>query len=270
MNVTVTKVAKEHDSDRIGVLLVGHGTRETAGIRQFHEFASELISNLPHSDLAVSFLEFAQPGIASGFARLAEQGAKRIVVVPVMLFAAAHVKQDIPKAIAEIACRFPHVDFCITDHLGLHPGVIELSRQRALAAIRGRQDELSSDTCLVIVGRGSKDETATKEMLDFAEIRSDPAMAAVTQCCFVAMAKPSLEETLTRIGGEKFRRVVVQPHLLFEGSLTKRIRDLVARFDLECPATEWITTDVLGVDQRLVQAILDRISSVASTKTGLS
>jgi sirohydrochlorin ferrochelatase len=46
------------------------------------------------SPLAIS--EFARPTIRDGLAALAERGARRIHAVPAMLFAASHVKNDLP------------------------------------------------------------------------------------------------------------------------------------------------------------------------------
>src|SRR6476661_1254183 len=51
---------------------------------------------LPSPDFATGYLEFARPTIQEGLGALAARGASRILAVPGMLFAASHVKNDLP------------------------------------------------------------------------------------------------------------------------------------------------------------------------------
>ena len=48
-------------SEKIGVLLCGHGSRDEDAIRQFAAVAAGVARRLPQYDVDHGFLEFAQP-----------------------------------------------------------------------------------------------------------------------------------------------------------------------------------------------------------------
>ena len=82
------------------VLLCGHGSRDPEAVGEFEEAAAALRSQLGHlepgRDFATGYLEFARPTIGESLAALASRGARSILAIPGMLFAASHVKNDLP------------------------------------------------------------------------------------------------------------------------------------------------------------------------------
>ena len=82
------------------VLLCGHGSRDPEAVGEFEEAAAALRARLAHlapgGDFATGYLEFARPTIGEGLAALKARGARRILAIPGMLFAASHVKNDLP------------------------------------------------------------------------------------------------------------------------------------------------------------------------------
>lgn len=247
-----------HDSQKDGWLLVGHGTREETGLAEARQVA-RLVSRAERSaDVELAFLEFAEPTIADGFQRLVERGAQRVMVVPLMLFAAGHAKDDIPREILQARENYPHVAVEQCEHLGCHPAIVALSERRYAQALAGRSSVPSARTALVFVGRGSHDVAATREMESFAALRAAEHSAANVSVGFVAMAQPPLADVLERAAQSKAERIVVQPHLLFAGLLLERIRAQVANMARRQPQKEWIVTQQLGPDAMLVDAIVDR------------
>src|SRR5687768_10842827 len=75
---------------RTGVMLCGHGSRNSRAIDEFEMLAERLRQKLPGVPVEHGFLEFADPVIREGLERLRAQGMKRILAVPGMLFAAWH------------------------------------------------------------------------------------------------------------------------------------------------------------------------------------
>lgn len=229
-------------------MLVGHGTRSPAGIQQFLDISAFLSAEAREAIVEPAFLELAQPDIGAAVSRLASRGARIIVVVPFLLAAADHVKEDIPAAVrtaaAGIGENWPQLVFA--EHLGAHPNVIELSQLRYRQALENLSPFRPEATCHLFVGRGSHDASAIAEVRRFAELRADPSSAAQTRVAFLAMARPSLAEELQRIAIESFARVVVQPHLLFAGELAESIGHQVATLAGRAATTEWLTTSVLA------------------------
>ena len=56
-------------------------------------------ARLPKYAVESAFLEFATPVIREGLEALKRRGVDRILAVPGMLFAAGHVKNDIPSVL---------------------------------------------------------------------------------------------------------------------------------------------------------------------------
>jgi sirohydrochlorin cobaltochelatase len=218
---------------RTGLLLVGHGTRSESGRRQFHNLVAALAGLACNSIVEPAFLELAQPDIATAVARLANRGAAEMVVLPFMLFAAEHVKHDIPAAVRDAVARLPHdLPWVQAAHLGCDPLIVSVSELRFREAVAHRPTVPESQTCSLLVGRGNHDESAIAEMRRFADLRHGARFAEHTAVAFLAMAQPNFSDELQRLADQGFRRIVVQPHLLFEGELIASIRSRAATLAL--------------------------------------
>ena len=88
-----------------GLLLVGHGTRSRQGEGEFLEVAEQVSRRLTGVCVEPACLELTELTIPQGVSRLVERGARQIVVVPLLLFAAGHAKRDIPAAAEAAALR---------------------------------------------------------------------------------------------------------------------------------------------------------------------
>jgi sirohydrochlorin cobaltochelatase len=84
------------------VLICGHGSRDRDAIAEFETCTARLRRHLPVVDFATTYLEFARPTIRDGRTELAARGARRIFAIPGMLFAAGHVKNDLPQEVNHV------------------------------------------------------------------------------------------------------------------------------------------------------------------------
>ncbi|MGH7036684.1 MAG: CbiX/SirB N-terminal domain-containing protein, partial [Stellaceae bacterium] len=89
------------------VLICGHGSRDPEAIREFELLAAALRPRLTDFAFATGYLEFARPTIRDALAGLAAQGAHHILAIPGMLFAASHVKNDLPWEVNSFAAENP-------------------------------------------------------------------------------------------------------------------------------------------------------------------
>ena len=113
-----------------GILLIAHGSRRPAANADLVTLADLLASAEPGALIEVSYLELAEPDIQTGGARCVERGAGRVRMLPYFLSAGAHVVEDLREHQAALAERFPGVEFQLCPHLGLHPLMVEIVRQR--------------------------------------------------------------------------------------------------------------------------------------------
>jgi len=262
------------DRDRtFGLLLVGHGTRSTVGTQQFLELANHLARRIAPTPLEPAFLEMQQPGIAAAVERLLARSIQRLIVMPLLLFAAGHAKRDIPLAVQSAlnASGRGDLPWVQAAHFGCHSTILDLSRQRLAESVKSREPVPGEETCLLLVGRGSPDESATAEMEEFARLREQQEGRLRTEVAFLAMARPLLGEKLELIAAAKLRRVIVQPHLLFDGDLADSLRQQVDRTAKAHSEKEWLVApllaDALGKfgigTELLIEAILARCEEAA-------
>jgi len=254
-------------SPRTGYLLVGHGTRDTHGQAEFHATVALVAAACPDAIVQPCFLELVEPSISDAIARLAKAGVERVVVAPLLLFAAGHAKRDVPEAIDAADRRFPQMRFVQAAHLGCHEDLLELSARRfrdAAAVLEPSAtavvdaETLAAKTLWIMVGRGSLDAEATTEFERFTELRRGRTPVAAAWNAYLAMAKPSLREVLARAEAAEYARIVVQPHLLFSGELLVAARDLVRGSARQTPDREWRFASHLGPDNLVAAALVGR------------
>ncbi len=250
-------------TNRSGLLLVGHGTRDRRGQAEFLATAAAVARRCPDWVVQPCFLELATPLLDAGLEQLVASGAREITVAPVLLFAAGHAKLDIPQAIAVAQSRHPQVRFHQTSPLGCHERILMLSAQRCREAARiGRPDSpdavsLPEETVVLLVGRGTRDVEALADVARFAA-----ALAGIVQrevrSCFLAAAQPPFDSALAELAQGSYRTVIVQPHLLYAGELLETVRRGVEAVAQGDPARCWRLARHLGPESAVVDALLDR------------
>jgi sirohydrochlorin cobaltochelatase len=258
--------AKEQEivgPDQSGLLLVGHGTRSNRGRVEFQETVDLVKSLMPDAIVHAGFLEGGDPTIASAWDALVGCGVKRIIVSPLLLFAAGHANRDIPQILRRLAAKSPTVHFRQTSPLGCDPAMIELSVNRyqcALDAASSQQLQPTMQTRMLFVARGALDPVARDQALEYARLVAAAAKPDEYSTCFLAMAKPTFAEVVAATAVSSFQRVVVVPHLLFSGKLLRRVRDTVAEQEQGGLRQQWILADHLGPDLMVARLIARRFS----------
>ncbi|NKE35236.1 ferredoxin [Natronococcus sp. JC468] len=242
--------------DDEAVLLIGHGSRREKSNQQVRELAAELESRLG-IPVDVAFLELAAPAIDEALAELATL-TSRVTVVHCSLFAASHVKNDVPLAI-ERARATHDLEIDNGAHLGIHPAILDLLDDRA----RTVEDELAvdrtaDDVAVVLCGRGSSDPDANGDVHKLARLLYEGRAFDRAEATFVGVTDPTLEDTLHGLSKHRPDAVVVLPYMLGDGVLTQRVRDWTSEFDDEYPYVDALAGDPLGTDSRLLDVLADR------------
>ncbi len=80
---------------KIGILLVGHGSRLPYGKDVVSQLAEMYKENSDYL-VEVGFMNISKPSIPSAINKLAKGGVEKIIVTPVFLAHGVHTKQDIP------------------------------------------------------------------------------------------------------------------------------------------------------------------------------
>lgn len=239
------------------VLLVGHGSREQSGNDEFLKFCEVIRPHLGPERVETCFIELTTPLVPESLDRCVALGARRVIVVPVILLAAGHVKVELPHELDEAKARHPGVEFLYGRHIGLDPLVIEIMRER-LAEVEREVAWPPEDTAILVVGRGSSDPDANSELSKLSRLLWESRRYPVVESCFIGVTNPSLPEGLARCATLGAKRIIVVPYFLFTGILIPRIHRLVNDFVVSHPGIEVRVADYLNAHPKLITVLQER------------
>ncbi|BDH80207.1 MAG TPA: sirohydrochlorin nickelochelatase [Methanothermobacter sp.] len=139
--------SNSNQQNKIGVLLVGHGSRLPYGEKVIKELA-RLYKMEVEYPVAVGFMNISKPTIPEAIKRLSQKGVKKIIVTPVFLAHGVHTKHDIPHILGiddgkgdEHSHEHQHekIDFdgeiIYTEPLGADPRIVEIIKDRVSSAL---------------------------------------------------------------------------------------------------------------------------------------
>jgi len=242
-----------------GVLICGHGSRDDEAVREFELLAAALRPRFPDYDFATGYLEFAQPNIRDGLAELVARGARRIYAVPGMLFAASHVKNDLPWEMNSFIAANPGIDLRLGRDLAIDAKLINAAAHRVAAALPGDR----SDALLVVVGRGTNDPDANSNISKIARMLWEGLGFGWAEVAYSGVAHPRVDAALDRAARMGFRRIVVFPYFLFTGVLVKRIYAATDEAALRHPEIEFVKAGYLRDHPLLLDAFVERVAEIA-------
>jgi sirohydrochlorin cobaltochelatase len=241
-----------------GVLICGHGSRDGEAVREFELLAAALRPRFPEHDFATGYLEFASPNIREGLAALVARGAQRIYAVPGMLFAASHVKNDLPWEMNSFIADNPGIDVRLGRDLAIDARLINAAAERIAAVAPGDR----SDALLIVVGRGTNDPDANSNIAKIARMLWEGMGFGWAETAFSGVAHPRVDAALDRAARLGFRRIVVFPYFLFTGILVKRIYAETDEAALRHPEIEFVKAPYLRDHPLLLDAFVERVGEI--------
>ena len=255
--------------DDDAVLLVGHGSRREKSNEQVRDVAADLESRL-EVPADAAYLELAEPAIPDAIGTLAPT-CRRLTVVPLSLFGASHVKNDIPLAVQTARARHDGVTIHYGSHLGVHPALIDLldARVRSIEADLG-VDRAADDVAVVVCARGSSDPDSNADVHKLARLLYEGRDLTRVEASFIGVTTPELDDTLHAIATDRPDAIAVVPYMLGDGVLTQRIVDTAESFDEEYPYVTAGAGGPLGTDDRVVDVLADRWREARSDSVEMS
>lgn len=241
-------------------MLIGHGSRDPQGQRAFLDFAQRLQHLWDGQVVEPCFLELCPPTIGEAVDRCVQRGAREIVAVPLLLFAARHHKYDIQHQLDHAKSQHPLLRVHSGQPLGLAPEMLGLARHRVGEAVGAEADE----TVVVVAGRGSSDPDANGDVCKMARLLYEGSGLRAVETCYIGITHPRLEEGIRRALLLEPRRVVVLPWLLFPGRLLDRVHRVVDASARRWPSREFRVAREIGPDPSLAQLVLRRAEEAAA------
>ncbi len=245
----------------IGILIVGHGSRNKLAVEEFATLVSSLKPFLPGIPLEYGYLEFATPIISDALDRLRKHSVKKVIAIPLMLFAAGHAKNDIPALLNSYSLE-TGLEICYGRELGINNLMISAAGERIREIIDASSNYPLSKTLLVVVGRGSSDPDANSNVSKITRLLLEGIGFGWGETVYSGVTFPLVEAGLRHVAKLGFGRIIVFPYFLFSGVLVSRIRSQTALVAKDHEDIEFLNAKYLGNNHFVIQTILERINEV--------
>jgi precorrin-8X/cobalt-precorrin-8 methylmutase len=241
------------------IVIAAHGSRDLAAVGEVDALIALMRKRVPGRTIVHGFLEFATPTIDEAVRDVIEAGAKRVVMLPALLLAATHAKNDMPGELAMLKRQFPGIEFHFGAPADLHPLLLRLAQQRIVEAeALSERSVRRADTCLMVVGRGTSDPDANSEVSKLARMLEEGMGFGASYVCYAGTAQPALREGLRRSARLGCERLVVFPYFLFDGVLVKRIYTAADELQARHTELEVLKAGYLGAHDDVAQVFLER------------
>jgi sirohydrochlorin cobaltochelatase len=250
-------------SKKTAVMICGHGSRDVEAIQEFDLLALHLRQRLPQYDVESGFLEFARPVLREGFDKLTERGAERILALPAMLFAAGHVKNDLPSEVNAFAADHPELEVNYGRELAVDLKLLRVASERIAAAEQASTHKFArAETLLMVVGRGTNDPDANSNISKVARMLWEGMGFGWAEVSYSGVAAPLVNVGLDHAVKLGYKRIIVFPYFLFTGILVKRIYEWTDEAAVKYPDVEFLKAGYLRDHPLVIDAFVERLSEI--------
>jgi sirohydrochlorin cobaltochelatase len=232
------------------VLLVAHGSRRRDGQDEMVALREAVAARAPGSEVRLGYLELCEPAAGDVIEELVTAGARRVVVVPLMLHAAGHAKSDVPAVVLRTRARHPGVALAYARPLGVDHALLSVARRRLV-------DAGALGLPLGLMSRGTSDPDANAEAYKVARLVADMSGATDVVAGFSGLTWPTVPEALERLHRLGATRVATFAWFLATGVLIERMLEQYAEF-AAATGVEVVDAGHLGVDGGVADLVLER------------
>jgi sirohydrochlorin ferrochelatase len=274
------------------LLVVAHGSRDPRHAATVRALTGRVRAARPGLRVVTGFLDHCVPSVAGVLDRLAAEGVREVVALPLLLTRAFHAKADIPAVLAEAAAAHPRLAVRQAGVLGPSPLLLRaLERRLAQAGLPGaglpgtgpggtglsgtapgaaplspaplspadRAERAA--TGIVLAAAGSSDPEAIAVIADIAREWWHTGWCAVRPA-FASARLPRTADAVRELRAAGARRVAVAPYVVAPGFLPDRI----ATGAREAGAD--VLAPVLGDAPEVAAVLLRRYDEACAARAG--
>jgi len=241
------------------ILLVGHGSREKSGNEEIEAFADAWRKRRPDDRIDVCFIEFADVLLDEGLNNAAKD-SKCVIVVPLILGAAGHVKMEIPHHIAHAREHHPDVEFIMAKHLGAGSHVLKALKSELAKAMLALDAPDAKNTGVILLARGSSDKVANGEIAKMARWLFEETHHEMVDLAFTGITFPKVESVAQRQVACGMKQIIILPYYLFTGVLIERIARQTERLQKQYPTVSFGLATYMGFDDAIYDVLDERVA----------
>ncbi len=245
---------------KTSVLLVGHGSRHQPGNTEIEQFSAHWQQQNPQWQIQTCFIEFAEVMLERGLNRAAK-GVDRVIVVPLILNAAGHVRAELPHYIEHAAEQHPEVKFVYAAHLGAGEEILTILKRNLRKTLLAMHMPDPQTTGVIILGRGSSDRQANGEIAKMARWLFEDSGHELIDEAFTGISFPRLEKVVQRQVMLGMTQIAVLPYYLFTGTLMERIGQQIERLRVQYPDITIECATYFGFEKEIYAMLTDRVTA---------
>jgi len=250
------------------LLIIDRGSREPEVREELEDICTIVKTKAGYYYTNYCFLEVVPPFIEEGIKKCQENGADFITVMPYFLYPGVKLKDSVRQS-ARI-CKIQKLNLVITKPLSYHSMMTQLiiDRINCLKKEKGIQyTDLECD--ILLIGHGSSDKNARDAFVYIVNTLM-PFYRSV-KFCFLELDKPNIQQGIKSMLENNPKVVILMPYFLHRGAHIKR--DVVADVNealKKYPFANTFMTSHLGVDQKLIDLLIERARDVEEKRFGFS
>ncbi len=248
---------------RSTTVIVGHGSRDAEAQLAFENWMELYQKRHPERRLRHAFLELSEPFLGEVLKEEAERN-EELIVAPLSLLPAAHVKNDVPLAITALQAEFPQVRIVATQPLGVHDALLRFWSEKWEALEVPREER--KEWTLLLVGRGASDVDANSTFYKMGRLLAEAMGVAQFVPAFIGITWPTVDEALQLLLRQRPKGVVMIPYFLFTGVLVQRLESKLREFQERSPWIKIHSFAPFGPDPVLCEVMEDRIEEARGKK----
>ena len=119
-------------------------------------------------------------------------------------------------------------------------------------------------TAVLLVGRGSRDPDSNGDLYKVGRLLYEGRRYGLVESCFIAIAAPDLLAGIDRCLKLGARRIVVTPHMLFTGVLSRRMEQIAVEAGSLHGEVDIAIAAPLGAEERVLAVVSQRIEEARS------
>ena len=250
---------------QFAILICGHGSRNKLAIAEFEELTKLIQKRYPNILVEYGFLEFAKPSLVDALDKLRDNFIKKVIAIPAMLFAAGHVKNDIPSLLINYSTK-TGIEIIYGRELGINNLMISAACERVKDVFKENNSLKPEESLLVVVGRGSSDPDANSNVSKITRMIVEGIGLGWGETVYSGVTFPLVEPGLKNVVRLGYKNIIIFPYFLFSGVLVTRIKrqsDLVA---INNPHISFIHAKYLSSQSYVVDTFIERIEEILNNE----
>ena len=248
-------------NNELGILICGHGSRNKLAIKEFQELTKSIQQRFPEIRVEYGFLEFAKPTLIDGLKIFKSLSIKKVIAIPAMLFAAGHVKNDIPTVLISFA-KNNDMEIIYGRELGINNLMISAACERVREVFNINKNINPAESVLVVVGRGSSDPDANSNVAKITRMIVEGLGIGWGETVFSGVTFPLVEPGLNHIVKLGYKKIILFPYFLFNGVLVSRIKRQKQIVALNNPDVSFFDAKYLSSHHYVVDTFVERIEEI--------